>query len=252
MNKRKIFTLALAVCMIAILAVGGSLAYLFDTDAQVNVFTTGNVKIDLYEDFDNDGDGVEKLLPSTGSAQKGTLKNGVEKEVYVKNIGSELAFVRVHIAIPTLLDNGDPTFDASSNVLHFNYAPESVEEGKWNWTAKADGVTGKDGYNFYTTTVGGVSYNVYVVTYETALANGEETVDAMTQVYLDPKVTNADIERLNEALGTQWKILVVAEGSQADGFDTAYDSLNASFGVPGSYTVDFEAAAEGDTIVNKD
>ena len=62
MNKRKLLLVAVALMMVAILGFGGTLAYLTDTDHQVNTFTTGNVAIDLYEDFDNDEDGIEKLL----------------------------------------------------------------------------------------------------------------------------------------------------------------------------------------------
>lgn len=112
--KKKVLTVCL-VAVIAIMAVAGaSLAYLTDTDAEDNVFTVGNVQIDLTENFSQNS----KLLPATGSAQQGTLVNGVQKEVFVTNTGSEDAYVRVHIAIPAILDNGDPSFDASQNVLH--------------------------------------------------------------------------------------------------------------------------------------
>lgn len=46
--KKKIVSLALAVCLIAIAAVG-TLAYFTDKDAETNTFTVGNVKIDLLE-----------------------------------------------------------------------------------------------------------------------------------------------------------------------------------------------------------
>ncbi|MBP3941256.1 MAG: hypothetical protein J6D00_07185 [Christensenellaceae bacterium] len=254
--KKKILTICLVVALLAT-AVGGTLAYFTDTDAQKNTFTTGNVAIDLWEDFgDNDALGIEELIPAVGSAQNGTLKNGVEKEVYVTNDGSEDAYVRVHITIPTLLDDGDPTFDASKNILHFNYTPESVVDGKWNWSKTVDGTTGSN-WNSYTTTIDGVSYNVYVVTYETALKTGETTVDAMSQVYLDSKVTNEDVTRLKAALGEEWKIYVVAEGAQAAGFNDAYEALNEAFGDPaeaeGQVTeAEFKAAYENRTWINND
>ena len=239
MNKRKIMMVALSLCMVAILAVGGSLAYLMDTDAQTNVFTVGNVTIDLYEDF-GDNDGIEKLIPAVGSAQDGTLQNGVKKEVYVENTGSENAYVRVHIAIPTILDDGDPTFNASANTLHFNFSEASVAEGKWDWsTSGDDGVTAGN-WNYYTTKVNGIDYNVYVVTYTTALEKGKTTVDAIHQVYLDSKTTNEQITAIKNVLGDEWKILVVAEAAQAEGFTDAYTALNTAFGVPGTeYKIDF-------------
>lgn len=250
--KKKIVTLSL-VAALAVTAIGGTFAYFTDTDAQKNTFTTGNVAIDLWEDF-GENSGIEKLVPATGSAQAGTLKNGVDKEVYVDNTGSEDAYVRVHIAIPSILDNGDPSFNAGENVLHFNYAKDSIGDGKWDWTKSAtDGKYDGD-WNYYKTTINGVGYNVYVVTYTDVLKNGETTLDAMEQVYLDSKVTNEDITRIKAALGDNWYIYVVAEGCQTAGFDNAYDALNASFGTPGSegYTVpNFLANSEGKTFLAK-
>lgn len=244
--KKKIVSLALAVCLLAIAAVG-TLAYFTDKDAADNVFVTGNVKIDLKENFgDNDPTTPEKLVPCTGSAQNGTLENGIKKEVSVKNIGTEDAYVRVHIAIPAVLDNGNPDFDAGKNTLHFNYAPESVGEGKWDWSKTADDGKYEGNWNYYETEIDNVKYNVYVVTYTTALKAGEETADkAMTQVYLDKNTSNEAIQSYIDTLGTNWHILVLAEGCQAAGFDNAYDALNTAFKAPGTYTPDFSGAVLG-------
>lgn len=246
--KKKI----LAVCLVLILAItaitGASLAYLQDTDTEDNIFTVGNVKIDLYETFD---ESLSELMPSTGKDADGKVINAVEKEVYVYNEGKNDAYVRVHIAIPQILDNGDPNFDASQNVLHFNFSKDSIADGKWNWTP-ALGEEGAVGYgsewNFYTAEIDGVWYNVYVVTYETPLAAGSSTIDAMNQVYLDGKVSNGDIEKINETLRENWHIYVAAEGVQEQGFADAYTALNTAFGVPGTYTIDWAAAEGVDTV----
>lgn len=253
--KKKILSLCLVVILAATVVVGGTLAYFYDTDAQKNTFTTGNVAIDLWEDFgDNDANGIEELIPATGSAQAGTLKNGIEKEVYVDNTGSEDAYVRVHIAVPSVLDDAQPNFDASKNVLHFNYAEENVADGKWNWSNSVDGTTGSN-WNYYTTNIDNKSYNVYVVTYETALKANESTVNAIHQVYLDSETTNEDITRIKEALGDNWYIYVAAEGTQAEGFGDAYEALNTAFGDPTdaeyTSTIDWKTVS-GKTWVNND
>ncbi len=231
--KKKILSICL-VSVIAVMAIAGaSLAYLTDTDAEDNVFTIGNVSIDLTENFD---ESLAKLIPSVGSAQDGTLQNGITKEIFVTNTGSEDAYVRVHIAIPAILDNGNPSFDAGKNVLHFNYDSSNVGQGLWDWSdSTSDPYTGD--WNYYETTIDGVDYNVYVVTYEAALASEAKTVSAMTQVYLDSKVTNDDISEIKNVLGDNWHIYVAAEGVQAAGFTDAYAALNAAFGTPGSYEV---------------
>lgn len=243
MNKKKVLVLAVSVCLVAILAIGGTLAYFTDTDAKTNTFTVGNVDIELIENFgDKNPATPEKLLPATGSAQAGTLKNGITKEVSVKNNGSEDAFVRVHIAIPSVLDNGDPSFDAGKNTLHFNYAADSIGEGKWDWSTTT-GAPYEGSWNYYETTIDNIKYNVYVVTYGTALKSGEETPEkAMHQVYLDSNTSQAAIDSYIKTLGKNWQIKVLAEGAQAAGFTDAYTALNTAFGVPGTYTVDWSGA----------
>lgn len=49
MSKRKILLVAMSLCMVAILAVGTTLAYMTDTDVTVNTFKTGKVGLTLDE-----------------------------------------------------------------------------------------------------------------------------------------------------------------------------------------------------------
>lgn len=239
---KKAVALILVIVLVACAAVSGTLAVLSTTDENVNTFVSGRVKIDLWEDF-GDNSGIETLVPSTGKDENGNITNAVEKEVYIENTGTEEAYVRVHIAIPAILDDGADTFDASANILHFNYDKASVREGLWNWKTE-DGTT----WNYYTCEIGGVAYNVYVVTYETALDPGFSTVDAISQVYLDSAVTNEDLDRLDEILGDEWYIYVGAEAVQADGYTDAYSALNTAFGVPGEYHFDWLAVTSKDVV----
>lgn len=245
--KKKLFVLACAAILVITAIAGASLAYLQDTDAEDNVFTVGNVEIDLYENFKDES----KLLPGVYDAENKVWNNAVTKEVFVTNTGSEAAYVRVHIAIPTILDDGDPSFNASKNVLHFNMAKETYADGLWSWNKTVDGANYPENggnWNFYTTEIDGVGYNVYVVTFKSSLAAGEATCSAMKQVYLDPKVTNEEIASINAKLNGKWSIYVAAEGVQAAGFADAFQALNTAFGVPGEYDVDWTAEAGVDTV----
>ena len=62
MKKKTILVAAIAVMLVAALVVGGTLAYFTDTKAKDNVFTVGNVSIQLIESTyhregnDNSGD----------------------------------------------------------------------------------------------------------------------------------------------------------------------------------------------------
>ena len=229
--KKKILAIVLCVAMLAIAIVGGTMAYFTDTDVKTNTFTTGNVDIDLIEEFTQNS----KLMPGID----------VTKKVTVQNTGSENAYVRVHVAIPSMLDSGsedEPQYAAYNNTLHFNFSGASVADGQWNWNSDVDGdnYPGNGGqWNCYQETVDDVLYNVYVITYETALAADATTATAaMDKVYLDTKVTNKNMTEILEALG-EIKILVAAEGGQVDGFENAYDALNTQFGVPGEYEVNW-------------
>ena len=245
--KKKIVSLALAVCLIAIAAVG-TLAYFTDKDAKTNTFTTGKVDITLNETFNEQ---TAKLLPG---------KN-IAKIVNVTN-NEEDAYVRLHIAFPadTIYYGENDGVQEYNNLVHFNQKYASLVAGEWNWTPTSAGVGGEHpgypgngtNYNTYTTTIDNVQYRVFVVTYMTKLTKGATTkTDAMFNVYLDKYADTTDGETYtapaNKADGgyrtaamssnlNNYKILIVAEGCQAEGFNDAYTALNTSFGTPGTYS----------------
>ena len=233
MKMKKVLALVLALCLAMAMGVGATLAYLKSTDKATNTFTVGNVAIDLQEEFKQDS----KLLPGID----------VQKQIKVKNTGTEEAYVRIHMAIPQMLDSGSPEFLAYKNTLHWNFSGASVQEGQWSQLKNKDAVgpnanypnwpDNGGAYNMYEASIDGVVYNVYVITYESALAAGATTAtNAIEKVYLDTSVTNEGLTEIIAALKGQIKIHVVAEGGQAAGFEgDAYTALNTQFGVPGSY-----------------
>lgn len=182
MTKKKILVLALTLAMVAILAVGGSLAYLTDNKSATNTFTVGNVKIALIEQ-ERGENGLQaftqnkKLYPIVGSAQGDkdaigmpTAKNYVDKMVTIENTGSEKAYIRAYFAIPQALDDGYDDFNAGANVLHFNFGNKvnadgtitSTYDNEWNW--KHDGK-----WNYFETTIDDIKYNVYFADYYQAV-----------------------------------------------------------------------------------
>ena len=241
--KKKILVLCLVVALAVTAVVGGSLAYFTDTDNKTNTFTTGKVDITLNETFsENDA----KLLPG----------KDIEKIVNVTN-NAEDAYVRLHIAFPadTIYYGENDGVQEYNNLVHFNQKYASLVAGEWNWTPAAAGVGGEHpgypgngtNYNTYTTTIGGVEYRVFVVTYMTMLTKGATTqTNAMFNVYLDKYADTTDGETYTAPANVDYrtaamssnlnnyKILIVAEGCQAEGFNDPYTALNTSFGVPSS------------------
>lgn len=235
--KKKIITLCLVIALAATAIVGASLAYFTDTDEATNTFTVGNVQIAIREVFDANN---AQLIPG----------KDINKDVFVKNTGANDAYVRVHIAIPASVDDGDPNFNASKNFLHFNFTNESVADGQWSWLPEySEGVgykgNGQGNWNFYTANIDGVDYNVYVVTYRSVVkANTETTTQALDKVYLDQTVdatvnedgtiTYKDTKGNTVTMGADatLDIKVFAEGVQAEGFTDAYTALNTALGNP--------------------
>lgn len=252
MNKRKIVLLATSLCMIAILAIGGTLAYFTDTDKETNTFTVGGVAIDLIEQQVNE-DGTELedfeqgqvLMPIVGSAQgdkddfgQPVASNYIDKIVTIENTGKSDAYVRAYFAIPSALDDGYDTFNAGANVLHFNFGNEdgvTTYGNQWIWK---NGSTWK----YYETTIDGVAYNVYFADYYQKLPAGATTEQFISGVYLDKSFDKKDdgyyafdkkidLSGLISADGKLTvKCPVMAVAVQAAGFDNADAAITEAFG----------------------
>ena len=255
MTKKKILVLALSLAMVAILAVGGSLAYFTSDDHAENTFTVGGVKIKLIEQQRGEN-GLEPfeqdkvLYPIVGSAQgekdqygMPTAKNYVDKMVTIENTGRSAAYIRAYFAIPSALDDGYETFNAGLNVLHFNFGNKvvngvisSTEGAEWIWTHG-----GK--WNYFETEIGGIKYNVYFADYYQAVDAGDTTEQLVQGVYLDKSFDSKDdgyyafgkkLKDVDAFVSTDNSVTVTcpvyAVAVQAAGFDNAADAITAAFG----------------------
>ena len=97
--KKKILILTLCIALLAVAAVGGTLAYFTDTEEVTNTFTVGNVKIELLESqllraegitdeaIAADAEGYAAYLAQAG---KNILPGiSVKKAPYIRNTGSK-------------------------------------------------------------------------------------------------------------------------------------------------------------------
>ncbi len=246
MKKRRVLAIVAMLCIVAILAVGASLAYFTDAQEKTNTFTTGGVKIKLIEK-QRDGKGKledfvdgKVLMPIVGSAQGekdalglSTAKNYVDKIVTIQNLASD-AYVRAYIAIPADLD----AEKASDNILHINQPGKDTFVG-------LDGTTADKAYTWSDMTKcgtfkeDGITYNVYYSTYADKLTKDEIAgCAAYVGLYLDKDV-NYDSktkqytfrgEPIDFDLSKGVKLPIYAVGVQADGFDSADAAFTAAFG----------------------
>ncbi len=242
MKLKKALLMGLSLVLVAAIAVGGTLAFFTDRDSAANVFTVGDVSIELNEKFEQ---GAE-LIPGVK----------IEKEVTVTNTGDNDAWVWMTYAIPSILDNTD----ANLNVIHVNTPgaywygyhtnptfiasaglTEAVDETD---TWKVDYAVTKE------VEIDGVMYNVYAHLYNGFLTAGETTNPGMNTVYLDSHVDidpdgnmawveDGVAKDLNWNVNTNGNpvIYVSAYGIQTDGFATveeAYAAYNEQWGDNGA------------------
>lgn len=152
MRKRRVLLLAAVVCMIAILATGGTLAYFVAEETAYNVITTAVLAMELREET-SDGqpwpeEGVHQLVP--GST--------VDKIVTMANTGGVDFYVRAVVDASVTAADGHP--------LPFEHITLDYNTSDW---------VEKDGY-FY---------------YKQALLPGEETTPLFTTVAFSTAMGNA-------------------------------------------------------------
>ena len=263
MNKKKLLVVAMVLSMVAVLAIGGTLAYFTDTDEATNTFTVGHIEI-AQNETDRNGDayteteGGNKLFPLVGSAQTKDENGYADAANYVDKIvtvtvdsDSEPAYVRTFVAVPADLDDGPTEFDANQNILHWNGASANDKsvaadtgygnDNVWYWTESTDidWPTDNNGGQWYgyQSTIGGILYNVYVATHSTIVPAGQTTTPNLLGVYLDSGVDfngtnyldqNGDV--IETELIKNAKVLVKTQAVQAEGFATEYpDDVNVAW-----------------------
>ena len=239
MNFKKIIAGAAAVALTATVSIGATLAYLMDTDEDVNVMTLGDVYIDQIEQERVDDDAAQTELkdfeqnkPLLPAVYPGNWidwapedewvvpgdeawrvvadnTNVIDKFVTVKNTGKSDAYVRTIFA-----------FEKDGDLLHACYndtATPSDPTWKWDW-------------NIGNITLDGVEYILAEAVYTGALPAGRTTIPSLKQIYLDKTATNEDIEKF----GDTYDILVFSQAVQTEGFDSIIEgpaaALDEAFG----------------------
>jgi predicted ribosomally synthesized peptide with SipW-like signal peptide len=247
MTKKRFVAILLCVTLVALAAIGATFAYLTSTDSVTNTFTVGNVKIDLIESsLHRENAGVANGATSTselwsdvemlGTGNTSKYKAGdtfytdaqieanaaeykcenvkllpgesYHKMPYVKNTGSEDAYIRIRVMIPADLDTA---------ILNSSMYTSTALNNK-EFTMAYD--------NSGTVERNSVKYNVYTFTRIDPLAAGEMTYwNVWGTIHMDPDTTGEELagffgEGKPYANGV-FPVLVEADGIQSDGFADA-------------------------------
>lgn len=135
-NRQRI----LSILLVFALVITGLFAFLSATDTKTNVFTIGNIKAELWEDFDIDKDG--RITDGTNdtpdnvfgpeTTQPPTVENilpgdTILKQPYVKNTGSNEEWVYMIVQVP-LEDKDDLIASTDGSIGLTDGAANPVEE----------------------------------------------------------------------------------------------------------------------------
>ena len=230
---KKTLAVLAVVALICSLAIGNTLAYLQDSQADKNVMTVGKVTIEQYEKDRAGNDFVDnqKLLPMVDNRPAGesfivggfynsNVANVIDKVITVKNTGTEAAYIRTIVLFETVLSYV-PGSDTDINAdLHYNYI----------------GTLGDFDYISYEVEkfvkIGDVVYAVAVCVYENPVAAGATTEPSLKQFFLSPDAGN----EFYDHFGSEYNILAISQAVQAQGFkengtlSAAEVALNTAFG----------------------
>ena len=161
MNKKK--TIISAIVLLAIVAVGGAIAYFTDTDTKTNTFTDITLSEDHWVTTDNDSDGVpdaaENIVPDQEIAKDPVITN---------DSATAPAYVYAKVAIPC-------TTDATPEEI---FTLNTIGSG---WNLMTDGVC--------TSGVATKVYNYGTSSAMTSLAAGSATPAVFTSVSLNSTIT---------------------------------------------------------------
>ena len=215
MSKRKILTLALTLCMVAILAIGGTLAYFTDYDEKTNTFTVGNVDIHIHEWQINEDGEWENYEDLQDLAPIASSKAPFNKLVETFNDGENDAYIRTFITCPAELywqlgygfNSGSAAVDGT-NILGKtrHYLDKWTDLGK--------------------TTVDGEEVYIFMCEHYDAISAGDSIL-SLTKVWVYEDVDNEDIEGKLTGDG-KFVVDVYSEAIQADNltYEEAMTSLN--------------------------
>lgn len=213
MKKKSILMAAIAVMLVAVLVVGGTLAYFTDTKSATNTFTMGNVKITLDETNVNDPQGA-RVTENTYNVYPGAV---VTKDPVVHNTGKNAAYIRATVNVSNWMNlvaayypDFKETFPNDGYKAALNLLVGELGEG---WSVV--GVEAGD-----TFTIGQFDAK-FILKYDGKLAADESTTAMFQTVTIPAGIDNANADSLSS-------VKVVAQAIQADGF-ASWDDAFAAF-----------------------
>lgn len=254
---KKVLLMGTAYVLVAVIAIGSTIAYLTSSDSDVNVMTLGNVSIIQHEmqraegvahnaGEAGKGNGVkegalvpfvqeQKLYPATYTdntaytaeqtdlfywgdyVYSGTAGNGLWNDNKLSNVMDKMVFV----------ENNGKTDCYYRTYIAFE-CPEGMEYSEGSDKEFMMNINGSntcykwEEIGYYT--VEGTRYLVMEATYLKVLKAGDTAHPSLLQVVMTHNATNEDME----LLGDTYEIIVMSQAVQAAGFENANQAFDHS------------------------
>ena len=198
--KKKIFVVALAVCLLAVSIVGSSMAYFTDTEQYTNVFTAGKVDI---------------TLTVAGNGTDANIYPGqtISKNATITNVGSEDAYVA---AIIKLTDTDGNLLSVVNKAGSDNNIPVAIEK----FLTKL----GADGY-MKSIVVESGAITIYLIKDEKLVANSNGSM--IFENIVIP--TDWNHNEVNAFKDVTIDIKAYATQTKGTGFDIAESAIKTAF-----------------------
>lgn len=215
--KKRIISLCMVVCLLAVAIVGGTMAYFTDTKSATNTMTIGDVSITL-EEKTREGDAWVAYNDATARIYPMTIADGYNeynKLVVTTNTSTtgDAAYIRTIVLFekndknPVLTND-----DCCLPGLHFAFHDH-------NDYLESNGIHGvKSEILKDTVTVNNEEYHVVVFTEvagKTVAKN--ETVRSMYNVWMDENITDTDAQ----GWGDKVDVIALSQAIQAEGLTHA-------------------------------
>lgn len=216
MKKKSILMAAIAVMLVAVLVVGGTLAYFTDTKSATNTFTVGDVKIKLDESNVNDPNGDRVTSNEYTDVFPGIQ---YKKDPVVTNTGKNDAYVRAVVTIENGMNwmglYNENVWTAPQEEAFMKLICDKLGAG---WSI--------ENIAYVTNAERGSTDFVATLKYTGVLKSGDATSAMFENVMLPTNATANDITTRVAQNGV-FHIDVVAQAIQADGFTTWEAAFNA-------------------------
>ena len=203
----------MSLVIVAILAIGATLAYFTDTKTATNTFTMGNVKIKLDEENVKNPEG-DRVSKNEYEVYPGAE---VKKDPTVHNVGANGAYIRATVNVSNWMN------------LCAAYYPDFKEHfPNEGYKAALNLLVGElgEGWSVVDVEAGDV-FTVgqfdakFVLKYDGVLASGADTTAMFEKVIIPAGIDNANANSFNQ-------IKIVAQAIQADGF-ASWEAAFAAF-----------------------